>query len=544
LKLDDDEQNEEIDDHQALIWGWINRNIIQPVVNTVSAAVNTFSRIKDSINNLKRDWSAATFSGGKSCYRSNVQGENICVYNGDMAAFISSQGSMSSIQYSKQFVFEKLLGARMLHVYFGAVAYAGASFRCSGDKTGVEVKSFASARARFNIFNNEGTIFGVSLKFHKERSNPLDDGYEVRYLGFNTGWRRFVPENIRKYVDHCQASTKELLRKDYPEIVKKEKYFVVVSVPIKLTFILSGSMGVDAVADLCPAELRAKFSIEPWFKVNGAGRAEVTILIASAGLEIGAEFNYRLIPNAGTENCKLFVRLDQKVDPLRLSLGLTASALGQSASWEIYAWSAPSINSNLFNYEYPIPLLNNIALKFSQSAHTNVKSPYTLRNGASISSKNGKWTLVMQNDGNLVEYKQHRGAVWASNTWRRGANGGSGNKMVLQNDGNLVIYDSRNSAIWASNTWTSQWRSKYPFYLYLQHDGHLIIKDKNGNIHWKTNVYDPNFTATLGYKESNSLINDELLEIQSHEEQENEAEETLFADDDIQLLEDVERDIF
>lgn len=96
-------------------------------------------------------------------------------------------------------------------------------------------------------------------------------------------------------------------------------------------------------------------------------------------------------------------------------------------------------------------------------------------NQALISS-NGKYTLVMQSDGNLVIYRQGT-AIWASDTYRSGANrafmqddgnfvvyeysspkwasqtpGSGGVKLVMQNDGNLVIYKSNNAPVWASNT--------------------------------------------------------------------------------------------
>ncbi|MEW2136471.1 hypothetical protein AB0892_07670 [Streptomyces sp. NPDC005409] len=60
------------------------------------------------------------------------------------------------------------------------------------------------------------------------------------------------------------------------------------------------------------------------------------------------------------------------------------------------------------------------------------------------------WRLVMQTDGNLVEYKINRygqRVCWATNTYP-----GSGNRAVYQHDGNFVVYNSSGTAVWASNT--------------------------------------------------------------------------------------------
>lgn len=72
----------------------------------------------------------------------------------------------------------------------------------------------------------------------------------------------------------------------------------------------------------------------------------------------------------------------------------------------------------------------------------------TLSTGASLTSPNGLFFLVMQGDGNLVEY-MHDGsmtpAVWSSGTWGQGPS-----YLVMQGDGNLVIYRNGGGSTWAS----------------------------------------------------------------------------------------------
>jgi hypothetical protein len=58
--------------------------------------------------------------------------------------------------------------------------------------------------------------------------------------------------------------------------------------------------------------------------------------------------------------------------------------------------------------------------------------------------KNETVKLIMQSDGNLVEYVNGR-ACWGSNTYL------NGDRAVYQTDGNFVVYHG-NTATWASNT--------------------------------------------------------------------------------------------
>src|SRR5215211_6407438 len=116
--------------------------------------------------------------------------------------------------------------------------------------------------------------------------------------------------------------------------------------------------------------------------------------------------------------------------------------------------------------------------------------PDTLNSGQSLNivqqlqSNNGRYVLLMQDDGNLVLYEgvpSVASARWGSNTfnlaplnpvradmqadgnfvlvtainlpvWATQTHGNPGSKLVLQDDRNLVIYDPTNRALWASNT--------------------------------------------------------------------------------------------
>jgi hypothetical protein len=98
-----------------------------------------------------------------------------------------------------------------------------------------------------------------------------------------------------------------------------------------------------------------------------------------------------------------------------------------------------------------------------------------------LDSPNGKVSLVMQGDGNLVLIRTSDGkALWASNT-----DGRPVNRAVMQGDGNFVCYDTSGHARWASNT------DNHPgTYLVLQDDGNLVLY-QNANAIWATNTAQP-----------------------------------------------------
>jgi hypothetical protein len=64
-----------------------------------------------------------------------------------------------------------------------------------------------------------------------------------------------------------------------------------------------------------------------------------------------------------------------------------------------------------------------------------------------ITSCNGRFTLVMQDDGNVVLYENGGGAVWHSQT-----HGTAGRVVVMQTDGNFVLYDGAGAPLWHTGT--------------------------------------------------------------------------------------------
>ena len=113
------------------------------------------------------------------------------------------------------------------------------------------------------------------------------------------------------------------------------------------------------------------------------------------------------------------------------------------------------------------------------SAASSLNPGQSLQASHSIVSVNGLYGLVMQNDGNLVEYNQQGRPLWASNT------SGSGNAVVMQYDGNLVVYSSSGRALWASHT------SGSGNYLILQDSGTPALFNSGGSILWANVVLRP-----------------------------------------------------
>ncbi|MFE9749334.1 S8 family serine peptidase [Saccharothrix saharensis] len=98
----------------------------------------------------------------------------------------------------------------------------------------------------------------------------------------------------------------------------------------------------------------------------------------------------------------------------------------------------------------------------------------SLRAGQSKVSPDGRFTLVMQGDGNLVLY-----TAAGEPLWHTYSNGSGATHVILQEDGNLVLYTAAGQALWHTHTYgTAADR------LIVQDDSNLVLYGPAGEVYW------------------------------------------------------------
>ncbi len=95
-----------------------------------------------------------------------------------------------------------------------------------------------------------------------------------------------------------------------------------------------------------------------------------------------------------------------------------------------------------------------------------------LTSGQSLSSCDGRFTLAMQSDGNLVLY------FGGAPLWHTYTNGRGGYSLQMQGDGNLVLYTAAGTPLWHTHT-----NERFGARLALQDDGNLVLY-QGGTVLW------------------------------------------------------------
>ena len=124
-------------------------------------------------------------------------------------------------------------------------------------------------------------------------------------------------------------------------------------------------------------------------------------------------------------------------------------------------------------------------ISHKDAANTNALGPgESLERGQTLYSNNGVYTLVMQEDGNLVLYKYGSQVLWVAYDIYAGL------RLVMQTDGNLVFYGNNISCFGSgcppiTATFASNTAGQAGAYRVLQDDGNLVVY-QNGQALWNS----------------------------------------------------------
>lgn len=129
--------------------------------------------------------------------------------------------------------------------------------------------------------------------------------------------------------------------------------------------------------------------------------------------------------------------------------------------------------------QYPLWYTGAFSADYSVYAGSNERYPGSrLLQNQYIRSGDGRYSLRMQADGNLVVYGPGNHALWDSRTY-----GNPGSRFEVQWDGNMVIYNRYGTAIWWSGMKSS------PRVLSMQSDGNLVQYDNWWRALWNSGTH-------------------------------------------------------
>jgi hypothetical protein len=145
---------------------------------------------------------------------------------------------------------------------------------------------------------------------------------------------------------------------------------------------------------------------------------------------------------------------------------------GSTPLWNTGTWGKPGASTfmqsdgNIVTYHNGVPVWSSGTQARPTPACSSqwLASGQALTRGQSRTSCDGRYTLAMQTDGNLVLYQRNVGAVWHTHTHNTAAD-----RAVMQTDGNFVVYAGA-TPLWHTHTYGHAGAQ-----LAVQSDGNLVV---------------------------------------------------------------------
>ena len=158
------------------------------------------------------------------------------------------------------------------------------------------------------------------------------------------------------------------------------------------------------------------------------------------------------------------------------------------ASWttyDIWQYADSGIfpgDQDRFNgtYEQLVEFASGHPVQASYTGADRLLTGRRLSPGQAILAANGRYAVVMQGDGNLVEYAFGPVAVWSSRT-----SGHPGASVIMQGDGNLVVYQG-STPLWSTGTW-----GRGPSFAVIQGDSNFVVYTNSGKATWASSFGRP-----------------------------------------------------
>jgi hypothetical protein len=113
------------------------------------------------------------------------------------------------------------------------------------------------------------------------------------------------------------------------------------------------------------------------------------------------------------------------------------------------------------------------SLSFQLERYDEMGAGQVLHAGEELRSPNGRYSLEVQVDGNVVVYADDVRPLWHTHTWRPDT------ELDLQYDGNLVSYDTYGYDTWNAGTFGNR-----DARLVMQDDGNLVLYGADGTPLW------------------------------------------------------------
>lgn len=223
-----------------------------------------------------------------------------------------------SFDKQKSGSWSKTVGPKDLHVDLAASYFAGTDFTAcgGGSATDLNVKVGATASATASIFGHSKSVIDLNAWYVILAGQTVQNSYSLAVFGHTVTTGKVFQYEGQACPPHV---TKNIWTASPGFSVTYT--MVVVAVPVQFTAGVTAQLNLAYGYDICPQDLKASIDLEPGVTVVASATAQVSLVLAHAGITLAGSINQQVRPTAFLNmngNCKLGAKVDLVSSPTTL----------------------------------------------------------------------------------------------------------------------------------------------------------------------------------------------------------------------------------
>eukprot|EP01080_Neovahlkampfia_damariscottae_P012056 gene12056-5552_t len=318
---------------------------IKKVANKIKNAFNSLlNKAKRLFNQIKQKVAAkAQLSDRRRvCVRTSV-GKKLCSYNSHAMSYVqklSRKFDLKMYQSSSPAVFEKVVGIKLLYLYFGVVAFAGSNqpVKCSDEN--LQFIAFQRAGLQVGMFGKVIPVFSADAYIRIDRRNhvrkTVKDRFRLTLVGKLHMWDlALVPKSMEK-LDNCYQLQYDMMDESF-DFFSFKITIMAGPVPITFSFGVTGSFSLYYSFSLCHESQVYSLEVEPEFTLGPTVSAGIGVALLSGGINGELTTGYSLPAVLAQTECNRCAQLKTVRKPLQFKLSIYFDLLVTRFEKDLYS---------------------------------------------------------------------------------------------------------------------------------------------------------------------------------------------------------------
>jgi hypothetical protein len=285
-------------------------NEIKKVAKKIAKAITgLIEKAKEFFNKIKEIGSKAELKDRRNvCIVSSKSGK-VCAHNSEAMSYASSivrRYCTNTFQSSSSAVNEKVIGIKLIYIYFGIIAFGTSSqpIKCSDEN--LQFVAFQRLGVHVSMFGKNVPIIStdsyMSVDRRKSGTSAVQDKFRFTLIDMLHMWDLSLIPDKMKSMETCNKVDMEMLDESF-DFLSISMTIMAGPIPLTFSFGVSGGFSLTYSFGLCHQSQVYMLRVTPEFTAGASVSAGIGIAVFSGGISGELSTGYSLPSTVAHTEC-------------------------------------------------------------------------------------------------------------------------------------------------------------------------------------------------------------------------------------------------